>query len=218
MVKLFSTYKELKGDIGCLGLSYSRIQEVAFSQLRLALGIRKVTSKYDVLMHATFDLALKEKVKTRIYESQSVPKRTKLLFAYDELKYVMKEIEKKYNLIDNRIRQTQVDLILKSVLMLRGEFQTRFRLLPCCTSATGSNGTTGNQYTSESTNPVSSPGSPGISEKSVSSSGYASDNLIEENNPGVVYEYNPTYSNLRNPNLRHPAQPSYHYNYYTTLA
>lgn len=190
MVKLFDTLKDLRTDIDFHGLSYSKLQAEALNQLRWALGVRKVTSKYDVLMHATFDLAMKENVKTRIYERKE--KRTKLLFGFDELKYVTKEIEKKYNLIDQRTKQSQVDIILKAVVMLMGEYESRFRLFGWCNSTSRS--TIG--HTVIKLDPVSPKGevkmvpcgSPSIS---VTSSGYVSDNLMEEDNSTVVYGYKP---------------------------
>ena len=124
-MKVFATHQELKTDIDYADVTYTRLLDYGFGALRTTLGVRKrIPSKFDLLMHATFELAFRENVNTRVYtEKEHV---SKIRWAHDELKYVTWEIERKYDLIDTRPKTTLIDVMLKAVFMLNSKFSETF--------------------------------------------------------------------------------------------
>jgi len=124
-MKFFATHQELKTDVEYAGLTYARLLEYGFGALRTTLGVRKrIPSKFDLLMHATFELAFRENVSTRVYTQKEHV--SKLRWGHDELKFVTGEIERKYDLIDTRPKTTHLDIMLKAVFMLNAKFSETF--------------------------------------------------------------------------------------------
>ena len=131
---LYSTQEEIKNDLNFHGVPYNKLLEVAYRQLRAALNIpqKDKTSKFCILMHATFELCHLENISSRMKYDIKTQNSSKLQFAIGELTHVVKEIEKKYNLIDKRSKPSNADLFLKASLMLKKIFQERFSKFMWC--------------------------------------------------------------------------------------
>ena len=160
--------------------SRAKLMEISFETLRQALGIHRVTTKFDVLMHATFELALVHGVDTRLqYERNNTHTRStsqsKLKFAFDEVEFVTSRVEDKIGLLDRRTKVTQIDLILKAALMLVSDSVEKWEKYPFYTKI--SSMATSKCTTSTTDSFVPNPGriSPCLSDGS-NSSGYQSDN------------------------------------------
>ena len=134
---LFCTIDEIRSELKYHGVAYNKILELALRQLRAALNLAQSdkSSKFSILMHATFELCHRENINTRFYDVENIKstkKASKLQFAIAELTYAVKEVEKKYDLYDRRPKSTQADLFLKASIMIAGKFQTLFSKFRWC--------------------------------------------------------------------------------------